>query len=326
MNPWIAITGCNGYIGGQTVLSFKAAGYNIIGADWAMGAPWLHDSVDFMVTDDCSSALFAEAVAERNPVALIHLAGTSLVGPSIENPLPYYWNNVGTTANMLQWLNEAGWHGKVIFSSTAAVYKPSHTKLTETCDLLPSNPYGRSKLLTETVLQDAARAHGFDVTVFRYFNACGADGFGRHGQESYATHIMARIMHASLTETPFVIHGNDYETEDGTCIRDYLHVEDIAYAHRVAVESIEDVPGGRFRIYNLGTGRGTSNLEVVNMAQAVLGTKLNVEIGPRRLGDAPILVASPDKFIADTGWRPLRSIDYMLRTAYDWHMKQKKPK
>lgn len=317
MKDWVAITGCNGYIGGQMVLNFKDAEYRIIGVDLEMKAPWLHDYIDVLVHDDCSSDCFVEAVAERNPVALIHLAGTSLVGPSIANPLPYYANNVGNTALMLQKLAALGWNRRVFFSSTAAVYKPSDMLLTESCALQPSNPYGQSKLFAETVLRDAAHAYGFDVAVFRYFNACGADSRRRHGQEENATHIMARIMHAHNTESEFVLYGNDYDTPDGTCVRDYLHVEDITSAHLYALDEPEIHYD--FKVYNLGTGVGTSNLEVIAKAEKVLRMKLNVVVEPRRAGDAPRLVASAHQFKEATNWHPISKMPHIIQTAFDWH-------
>lgn len=316
---WVAITGCNGYIGGQTVLKFKDLGYKVIGVDRNNTSPWIKQMVDVFVQGDITNAMFINSVIDKNPESLIHIAGTSLVGPSMTDPAPYYVNNVGNTAKMLGSLAARGWKKTVVFSSSAAVYgnPVKNNWIYETDPKEPLSPYGRSKLIAEQVLKDLSDAYGFKVVCLRYFNACGADSNVRHGQIKQATHIIARIMETIINKGVLTVNGDDYDTPDGTCIRDYLHVEDIAEAHYTATQHD---PAIKFSAFNLGSGKGVSIKEVIAAVERITGRIVLYKMGPRREGDPAKLVACPDKFKRDTGWQPMNSsIDNVIKTAWEWY-------
>jgi len=326
MEKWIAITGCNGYIGGQTVLKFKDAGYKILGADRNnLLSPWMREYVDLLIPGDFTSGLFRSAVVAKNPSALIHIAGTSLVGPSISDPADYYMNNVGNTARLMKSLAEAGWNRTFIFSSSAAVYGVSDNSkiLYETSITNPNNPYGQSKLMAEQVIKDCSAAYGFKSVAFRYFNAAGADSRVRHGQMKKATHIIARLIEAVINRSVFTLNGKHYDTPDGTCIRDYLHVEDIADAHFNAVSICDDLRESFFESYNLGTGKGYSNQEIINAVEKITGKSILVHVGPNRIGDPAMLVAGYRKFKNWSSWEPRNSqLDNIIRTGWAWYNSQ----
>ncbi len=320
MEKWVAITGCNGYIGGQTVLRFKDLGYKVIGVDRNNASPWIRSQVDSFITGDFINPMFINMIIDKNPVALIHIAGTSLVGPSVKDPAPYYHNNVGNTARLLSLLAARGWKKTVVFSSSAAVYgDPGESALTESSPKLPISPYGQSKLMAEQVLRDCATGYGFKTIALRYFNACGADNKVRHGQLKQATHLIARIMETIINKGVFTLNGNDYPTSDGTCIRDYLHVEDIANAHYIATLYAETMTTSSAE-FNLGSGQGASIKDIINSVERITGRTVLVHTGPRREGDPAILVASAQKFKRDAGWKPEHSsIDNIVRTAWAWY-------
>jgi UDP-glucose-4-epimerase GalE len=320
MEKWVAITGCNGYIGGQTVLRFKDLGYKIIGVDRNNTSPWIREKVDSFISGDFINPMFVNMIIDKNPEALIHIAGTSLVGPSVKDPGPYYVNNVGNTARLLTSLAARGWTKTVVFSSSAAVYgDPGESALTETSPKLPISPYGQSKLMAEQVLRDCATGYGFKTIALRYFNACGADSNVRHGQLKQATHLIARIMETIVNKGVFTLNGSDYATADGTCVRDYLHVEDIANAHYIATRYAETmtVPSAEF---NLGSGQGASIKEIIASVERITGRTVLVHTGPRRDGDPATLVASAQKFKRDAGWKPENSsLDNIVRSAWSWY-------
>ena len=319
---WIAITGCNGYIGGQTVLRFKELGYKVIGCDRNHTlSPWMREHIDVMIPGDFASGLFSTAVQSKNAEAVIHIAGTSLVGPSVTDPAVYYMNNVGNTARLMKNLAEKGWTRTFVFSSSAATYgNPLDGKmLTEESPREPISPYGHSKLMAEQVIKDCARAYGFKTVALRYFNACGADTKVRHGQVKQATHVIARLMESLLAGGVFTLNGNDYETPDGTCVRDYLHVEDIAQAHVDATIIAPDFVDS-FQEFNLGSGRGYSIKEVVHQVERITGRTVLIHTGPRRAGDPATLVASPQKFKSWAGWQAQHSrLDNIIRTSWAWY-------
>ena len=321
-DKWVAITGCNGYIGGQTVLHFKDQGYKIIGCDrnHALG-PWLREYIDVPIPGDFTSGLFTTAVQSKDPEAVIHIAGSSLVGPSMADPAPYYVNNVGSTAKLIKSLVDKGWNKTVVFSSSAATYgNPVGVKIiTEEIDKLPISPYGHSKLMAEQVIRDCALAYGFKAVALRYFNACGADSQVRHGQVKQATHVIARLMESLISNSVFTLNGQDYDTSDGTCVRDYLHVEDIARAHHDAMLIAKEFKDP-FQEFNLGTGRGYSIREIIDAVEHITGRTVLVHTGPRREGDPDTLVASPQKFKNWSGWRAENSkIENIIRTSWQWY-------
>lgn len=320
MDKWIAITGCNGYIGGQTVLKFKDLGYKILGVDRNKTSPWIREIADVVIHGDFTNPVFLNILKEKDPVALIHIAGTSLVGPSITSPAPYYINNVGNTARLLGLLNEQGWNKTVIFSGSAAVYgNPENGVLTETSPTNPISPYGHSKLMAEQVLRDCAKGYGFKTISLRYFNACGADSQVRHGQLKQATHLIARIIESIIKKNVFVMNGKDYDTIDGTCVRDYLHVEDIANAHYLCTLYAEGMTEGSNE-FNLGTGKGISIREIISSVESITGQQVLLHTGPAREGDPATLIASSAKIKKVLSWTPENSsVDNIVRTAWHWY-------
>lgn len=317
MSKRVVITGAFGFIGSHTAKTFKEAGYYVIGVDRTITIPEAAHYIDNMLIADYTDVA-ATAAKTNNADAIIHCAGTSLVGPSMTNPGEYYNNNVSKTNILLDQLH--GWPGKIVFSSSAATYgNYCSNPISESSDQEPMNPYGWSKLMCEQVIADHCNAHGYKGIALRYFNACGADAGGALGHTIDATHIIPRILSAYQNKKPFVLNGNDYDTSDGTCIRDYLHVTDIAMAHLESVCLAESFNPGRFEAYNLGTGHGYSNKEIINACSQTVGEKIDVEIGPRREGDPDKLVAESIKFKTLTSWRPRNStIENIVATAWQW--------
>lgn len=320
MDKWVAITGSNGYIGGQTVLRFKDFGYKVIGIDRNNTSPWINDMIDVNVPGDFSNPMFVNMIIDKNPDALIHIAGTSLVGPSISNPAPYYINNVGNTAKLLNAIAERGWRKTVVFSSSAAIYgNPIDALIKEESIKQPISPYGHSKLMAEQLLRDYAIGYGFKTIALRYFNACGADSRVRHGQLKQATHLIARIIESIINKRVFTLNGSDYDTIDGTCVRDYLHVEDIANAHYLSTKYAEAMSTSSEE-FNLSTGRGISIRQIIESVERITGRAVLVHAGPKREGDPSTLVASADKAKQHLGWTANESsIDNIVRTAWTWY-------
>jgi UDP-glucose 4-epimerase len=232
------------------------------------------------------------------------------------NPSDYYSNNVVKTLNLLNIVMAAIPRARFIFSSSAAVYgEPVMTPCDEVDPREPISPYGQSKLMVEQILASYHCAYGLDYVAFRYFNACGADSQGRHGQEPGATHIIARVLESIRDNKEFVLNGIDYPTPDGTCVRDYVHVEDIARAHVMALDS--KVTAG---VYNLGSNNGTSNREIIDTAQQVTGSAAVVQLGLARPGDPPVLTASAAKFRMAVGWAwQKHTLHDMISHAWTWY-------
>lgn len=321
-DKWVAITGCNGYIGGQTVLKFKDLGFKVIGCDRNNTlSPWMRNHIDVPIPGDFTSGLFTTAVQSKDPEAVVHIAGTSLVGPSMMDPATYYINNVGSTAKLMKSLSEKGWKKTFIFSSSAATYgnPVGVNMLTEESPTIPISPYGQSKLMAEQVIRDCSRAYGFKSVALRYFNACGADAMVRHGQVKQATHVIARLMESLISGGVFTLNGKDYDTADGTCVRDYLHVEDIARAHVDAMLIAKEFKDP-FQEFNLGTGKGYSIREIIDAVERITGKTVLVHTGPRREGDPATLIASPQKFKNWSGWSAENSkLENIVRTSWAWY-------
>jgi nucleoside-diphosphate-sugar epimerase len=311
----VVVTGAAGYIGGQIALALKDAGHEVQGIDRRPCPPHLKETFDQFVQADIDSDQAKTKLIQFVPAAIMHCAGTSLVGPSIKHPSDYYHNNVVKTIHMLTIVMSALPKTRVIFSSSAAVYgEPIMTPCHEVDPCEPVSPYGESKRMVEQVLESYHRAYGLDYVAFRYFNACGADPEGRHGQEPGATHIIARVLESIRDNKEFVLNGIDYPTPDGTCVRDYMHVADIARAHVMALDS--KVTAG---VYNLGTNTGTSNREIINAAQRVTGRAVTVQLGEPRPGDPPMLTASAAKFGMTAGSWNRYELDDMIGHAWNWY-------
>jgi UDP-glucose 4-epimerase len=309
------VTGAAGYIGGHIALRLKDAGHTVVGIDRRPLPEHFDKDVMSFLQADFDSDVAKQQLLEARPDAIIHCAGTSLVGPSLSTPCEYYNNNVVKTIHLLDFMLQAIPKTKFIFSSSAAVYgTPIMNPCHEVDPREPISPYGESKLMVEQVLESYHKAYGLDYVAFRYFNACGADMSGRHGQEPGATHIIARVLESIRDNKPFILNGTDYSTDDGSCVRDYVHVQDIADAHVSAL--YDGMPAG---VYNLGTSKGTSNLEIINAAERITGKKLQVSTGPRRSGDPDVLTASADKFgRIYKGWQKL-TLDDMISHAWSWY-------
>jgi UDP-glucose 4-epimerase len=313
----IAITGASGYIGGQIALLANDAGHRVIGIDRQPCPQHLKSVYNAFVHSDFDTDLVQTELCNLMPAAIVHCAGTSLVGPSITHPMSYYGNNVAKTINLLNFVVQKLPNARFIFSSSAAVYgEPRIVPCNEHDVKIPVSPYGDSKLMIETVLQSYHTAYKLDYVAFRYFNACGADSLGRHGQEPNATHIISRVLESIINQVPFLLNGNKYPTPDGTCIRDYVHVEDIARAHLISLEN--RVPAG---IYNLGAGKGISNLEIINMCQKITNMPVNVIVGQNRDGDPPELTASTERFEKYSKVWQLYSLRDMIQHAWLWYNK-----
>lgn len=312
----VIVTGAAGYIGGETVLKLLDAGHSVLGIDRDLPPDHLIGSGAKWHTGDFATEVGLDCIRSFQPNAIIHCAGTSLVGPSILNPEEYYDNNFVKTKTMLDYLVKHMLTDiRVIFSSSAATYgNPVMTPVQEVDPTEPISPYGQSKLMIDWMLTSYRHAYGIDFVSFRYFNACSADSQGRHGQATGATHIIARVLEAMRDHKPFTLNGTDYPTEDGTCVRDYIHVEDLALAHIAALDI--NIPSD---IYNLGTAEGTSNAQIIDTARAIVGQSIDVTIGPQRPGDPAVLTADSGKFQSVSTWKPQFALTDMIRHAWTWY-------
>ena len=313
----IVVTGAAGFIGGQTLLKLVDAGHDVLAIDRQIPSKTLLDSTPFWVTGDFAGEIGLDAIRLFIPDAIIHCAGTSLVGPSVADPAEYYNNNFVKTKILLDYLIAQKIKGRFVFSSSAATYgNPIMTPIQEVDPAEPISPYGESKLMTDWMLKSYQQAYGLDFVSFRYFNACGADSQGRHGQAAGATHIVARLLESVRDGQDFVMYGTDYDTEDGTCIRDYIHVEDLADAHIAAID-----PAVKSGIYNLGTNQGHSNLQVLQAASAVLKRDIAYLHGPKRAGDPAQLIADANKFMTASGWQPQFGLTDIIQHVWTWYNK-----
>jgi len=311
----VVVTGVSGYIGGQTALLLKDAGERVIGIDRRPLPEHLKNVCDQFVQEDFASKHALSIIVQERPDAIVHCAGTSLVGPSVTDPAEYYQNNVVNTLELLELVRRAMPRTKFIFSSSAATYgEPVMLPVHEVDPAEPVSPYGQSKLMVDMMLESYHRAYGINYVSFRYFNACGADPRGRHGQESGGTHLISRVLESTRDDGQFRIYGDDYPTPDGSCVRDYVHVDDIARAHSLAI--YHDVPSG---VYNLGSSQGHSVKQVMERARTIIGKMPFIGVEPRRAGDPPVLTASSAKFDMVAGaWRHYE-LDDMIRHAWAWY-------
>ena len=309
----VVVTGAAGYIGGITCIELKRKGYNVFGIDRKY-APHLNKFYDEFIQADFTDYESYLLIKRVKPCAIIHCAATSLVGPSLTNPGIYFDNNVARTNRLLSFLKDEFRDIRFIFSSSAAVYGNWSTyPYTEYCDTKPVSPYGHTKLMVEDILYWYNKSYNTKYVSLRYFNACGADPEGEHGQEPNATHIFAKLFDAALNEKPFDLYGANFNTKDNTCIRDYVHVTDIAEAHIKCIDS--DIEG----IYNLGSNKGTSNLDCLEYVETLLKKEIVVNVCPAREGDPAILVADPRKFHVKTGWTAWRTIPMVVSHLNNWY-------
>ena len=302
----VLVTGGAGYIGSHMVYALVAAGERAVvldnlstGFDWAVAG-----SVPLVVGETGDQNLVAKIIKEHGVEAIIHFAASIVVPDSVADPLGYYRNNTVNSRALIECAVKDGVK-HFIFSSTAAVYgNPARAPVTEDDALMPMSPYGSSKLMTEIMLRDAGVAHGLKHVILRYFNVAGADPEGRTGQSTRgATHLIKVAVETALSKRPKMdIFGTDYPTPDGTCVRDYIHVNDLTAAHLDALRYLR--AGGDSITANCGYGRGYSVREVIDTVKKVSGTDFRVDVSPRRPGDPAQIVASSDRARATLGWKP----------------------
>lgn len=314
------VTGGAGYVGSHVVLTLLDAGHEVVVLDdLSTGhAGSLQPGVPFVQASLADRGALDQVFASWRFDAVFHLAALSLVGESMKEPLRYCRENLANSVNLAEAAVKGGCL-RYVLSSTAAVFGvPREVPITEAAPTTPVNPYGLSKLMMEQALAWAEGAHGLRSACLRYFNAAGADPAGRAGEDHEPeTHLIPRAILATLGKLPPLhVFGTDYDTQDGTAVRDYVHVMDLAAAH-VAV--LPRLNGGSVR-YNLGNGRGSSVREVMAAVERVSGRRVPHEDGPRRAGDPPVLVASSARIMAETGWRPrFPELDRIVETAWAWH-------
>lgn len=317
----VLVTGGAGYIGSHMVWELLDAGESVVvldrlstGFEWAV-AP----EAKLLVGDVADKELVGQIVREHSVDAIIHFAGSIVVPESVADPLAYYENNTCKTRSLIETAVREGVRN-FIFSSTAAVYGGAGVEpVREDARLAPESPYGLSKLMSEWMLRDAAAAHDLRYTALRYFNVAGADPKGRTGQSTPgATHLIKVACETALGKrAQMQVFGTDYETPDGTCIRDYIHVSDLAAAHRLALQRLR--AGGQSMIANCGYSHGYSVLEVIDAVRRVFGNDFPVVTGPRRAGDAAAIVANSDLARSELGWSPQHDdLDGIVTDALSW--------
>ncbi|MBY0756808.1 UDP-glucose 4-epimerase GalE [Clostridium sardiniense] len=317
----ILVCGGAGYIGSHMVAELLENGNEVVildnlekGHEDALlgGKLYIGDLRDRKILDKIFS--------ENNIEAVIDFAAYSLVGESMTEPLKYFNNNVYGTINLLEAMRDYNVK-HIVFSSTAATYgEPDEIPILEESKTIPTNAYGESKLIVEKILNWCDHAYGIKYTTLRYFNAAGAHINGKIGEDhSPETHLIPLILDVALGKRDkIMIFGDDYNTEDGSCVRDYIHVSDLASAHSLALERL--MGGGESRIYNLGNGTGFSVKEMIEIARKVTGHPIPAEVAPRRAGDPAVLIASSDKAVEELHWMPqFNSVETIIETAWKWH-------
>jgi len=324
-NP-VLVTGGAGYIGAHACKTLARAGYTPITYDNMVYGHAAAVNWGPLEEGDISDRTRLEAVMRQyNPMAVMHFAAYAYVGESVEDPAKYYRNNVAGTLNLLESMRNCG-IDKIIFSSTCATYgMPEQIPIAEDHPQNPINPYGRSKLMIEWILQDFARAYDLKYVALRYFNAAGADPDAEIGEDhDPETHLIPLVMDVALGKRDHLdIFGTNYDTSDGTCIRDYIHVTDLADAHLLALEYLLD--GGKSDAFNLGNGNGFSVREVIATARKITGCDIPCVESDRRPGDPPILIGGCDRIKNYLEWRPAyNSLDVIIKTAWRWHQAMNK--
>jgi UDP-glucose 4-epimerase len=318
----ILVLGGAGYIGSHTALELVKAGHNVVIADNLVTGyrKAIPDGAKFYEGDLRDFDFLDNLFQQEQIDAVIHFAAYSLVGESVTNPLKYYDNNLYGTKVLLEAMLKNN-IGKIVFSSTAATYgEPENIPILESDRTCPTNPYGETKLAMEKMFKWTAEAHGLRYVSLRYFNACGADASGvigeAHNPESHLIPLILQVPNGK--RKTISIYGTDYDTPDGTCIRDYIHVTDLAQAHILAVQYL--INGGESDIFNLGNGVGYSVREVIETARKVTGHPIPATETPRRAGDPARLVASSEKAKTILGWKPVHdSLEEIIQSAWNWH-------
>jgi len=316
----ILVAGGAGYIGSHTCLDLYGKGFTpVVYDNLSNGHAEFVKWGPLEVGDIRDRRRLDDVLKTYEPQAIVHFAAAIEVGASVRDPGAYYDNNVAGTITLLRAAQAAG-IDKFVFSSTCATYGvPSSVPMDEAHAQIPINPYGRSKLIVEQILQELDRYQGFRSCILRYFNAAGADPEGRIGEwHSPETHAIPIAMDAALGRRPyFQIMGTDYNTRDGSCVRDFVHVLDLADAHTRAIEHL--LNKGTSQALNLGTGHGTTVIELVEAVRTIVGRRFDVKYGPRREGDSPVLVADNALAKRMIGWSPRHDLRSIIGTAWNWH-------
>jgi UDP-glucose-4-epimerase GalE len=316
----VLVTGGAGYIGSHTALLLLSRGHDVhIFDNLSMGHRRAVPADRLIEADLGDVPRLDHALLENRIEAVMHFAAFAYVGESVRDPAKYYQNNLTNTLSLMEVMRRHGiW--RFVFSSTCATYGvPERVPITEDLPQRPINPYGNAKLAVERALADYATAYGWGYAALRYFNAAGASSRADIGEDhDPETHLIPLVLQTALGQRPHIeVFGTDYSTPDGTCVRDYIHVEDLAEAHLLALEHLS--PGKELR-YNLGMGRGYSVREVIRTAELVTGKQVSVKEGPRRAGDPAVLVASAEKIQKELGWQPrYTELRPILETAWRWH-------
>lgn len=328
----VLVCGGAGYIGSHMVRALVARGctpvvFDNLSTGHAQAVDAAAEDCDLVRGDLLDRQALRRVFAEYSFDAVMHFSARSLVGESVRDPAPYYANNVCGTLNLLDAMREAGVM-RLVFSSTAAVYgEPVTERISETHPLAPVNPYGASKLMVERMLADMGAAYGLRSVSLRYFNAAGADRAGGIGESHKPeTHLIPNILRAVLGTGPALsVFGDDYDTPDGTCVRDYIHVNDLCDAHLAALDLLlRPASGAAARVCNLGNGQGFTVRQVMDAAARVTGRDVPHAVAPRRPGDPARLVADSARAAAELGWTPrVTGIEEIIETAWAWHRDQK---
>jgi UDP-glucose 4-epimerase len=316
----ILVTGGAGYVGSACLRQLLAHGYDATAFDnlWQGHRQAVPDA-RLIVGDINNTEAVAAALKQTGANAVMHFAAATYVGESVTDPAYHYRNNIAGTLSLLTAMRSARVR-RMLFSSTCATYGMNpKVPMAEDAAQEPCSPYARTKLAVEWMIRDFAHAYGMGFTLLRYFNACGASPDGQHGEDHKdENHLIPIVLQVALGQRERVkIFGNDYPTPDGTCIRDYVHVDDLAQAHRLAIDATSESSAD---VFNIGTGTGSSVMEIVRACEQVVGTHIRCEVVARRPGDPPALVADPSKLVGKLGWKPAyTSIRDTVATAWKWH-------
>lgn len=316
----ILITGGAGYVGSACLRHVAGQGHEVMAYDnLSMGHRSAVGGHPLTVGDISHTDQLAATLKDFRADAVMHFAASTYVGESAENPELYYRNNVAGTLSLLNAMRAAD-VGRLLFSSTCATYGMAESEtMTEATPLAPFSPYARTKLAVEWMIRDFAEAYGMGFTLLRYFNASGGDADGHHGEDHRPeSHLIPLVLQVALGQRDHIaVFGTDYPTPDGTCIRDYVHTRDLASAHLLAIEATAE---GTAEVFNIGTGRGQSVMEIIEACEKVTGREIKREIVARRPGDPPRLVADPVKLKTQLGWKPVyEKIEDIIATAWAWH-------
>ena len=319
----ILVLGGAGYIGSHTVYELVDAGYEVIVIDNLLTGfkEAVHPQAKFY-EGDIRDKIFLDNILSKEKIdGVIHFAASSQVGESMKNPLKYYNNNLCGTEVLLESMDEHG-IDKIVFSSTAATYgEPESIPILETARTLPTNCYGETKLSMEKMFKWISKAHNLRYVSLRYFNACGAHPNGKIGEaHNPETHLIPLVLQVPNGKREYIsVFGNDYDTKDGTCVRDYIHVNDLAQAHILAMEYLSK--GGESNIFNLGNGVGFTVKEVIETARKVTNHTIPIREEERRAGDPSVLIASSEKARKVLGWKPqYADLETIISTAWKWHV------